>query len=119
MLVWLGVAAFGAVGAVVRFGLDGFVQRRWAGEFPLGTFVVNVVGSLCLGVLAGRSVGGDTLLLAGTALLGSFTTFSTWMLETDRLAEDGESRIALANLLFSVVAGLGAGTVGWLIGAAL
>lgn len=117
--VWIGVAALGGVGALLRFRLDGFVQRRSAGEFPLGTLVVNVVGCLCLGVLVGRSVGGDALLLAGTALLGSFTTFSTWMLETQRLAEDGEGRIALANLVVSVAAGLGAGAAGWLIGAAL
>jgi CrcB protein len=118
-LVWVGVAGCGAVGALARFRLDGLVQQRAAGEFPFGTLVVNVLGSFCLGLLVGLSVGGDPLLLAGTALLGSFTTFSTWMLETDRLAEDGEGRLALANLAVSVVAGLGSGVAGWLIGARL
>ena len=119
VLVWIGVAGLGAAGALLRFELDGLVQRRAAGDFPFGTLVVNVLGSFCLGLLLGLSVGGDALLLAGTALLGSFTTFSTWMFETERLAEDGEGRLACANLRVSVAAGLGAGAAGWLIGAAL
>jgi fluoride exporter len=118
-LVWFGVAALGGAGALLRFRLDGYVQLRTDGEFPLGTFVVNVLGSLCLGVLVGSSVAGAAVLLAGTAFLGSFTTFSTWMLETERLAEGGEGRLAVLNLAISVVAGLGSGIVGWLIGAAL
>lgn len=118
VLVWLGVAALGGVGAVLRLRLDALVQLRTDGEFPLGTFAVNVVGSFCLGLLVGLGIGGDALLLAGTGLLGSFTTFSTWMFETGRLAEDGEARIALANVGVSICAGLGAGALGWLIGAA-
>ncbi len=119
VFAWLGVAGLGAVGALLRFGLDGLVQRSTAGNFPVGTLVVNVLGSFCLGLLVGLSVGGDALLLAGTALLGSFTTFSTWMLETERLAEDGEARLAVGNLTVAVAAGLGAGAVGWLIGGLL
>jgi CrcB protein len=119
VLVWLGVAALGGVGALARFGLDGLVQRRAGGEFPLGTLVVNLVGSFCLGLLTGLDVTGDALLLAGTAVLGSFTTFSTWMLETERLAEDGEGRLALANVAVSLAAGVAAAAAGWAIGAAL
>lgn len=118
-LVWTGVALLGGVGAVLRLRLDALVQLRAAGEFPLGTLAVNLVGSFCLGLLTGLSVTGDALLLAGTALLGSFTTFSTWMLETERLAEDGEGRLALANLAFSLGGGVGAALLGWLVGAAL
>jgi CrcB protein len=95
------------------------VQTRFAGEFPLGTFVINIAGSFCLGVLAGRSVTGSALLLAGTALLGSFTTFSTWMLETERLAEEAEERLALANIAFSLAGGLAAALLGWALGAVL
>jgi CrcB protein len=118
VLVWIGVGALGGVGALARFGLDALVQRRVGGEFPLGTLVVNVVGSFCLGLLRGLDVTGDALLLTGTAVLGSFTTFSTWMLETERLAEDGEGRLAVANIAVSVGAGLAAALVGWLLGAA-
>lgn len=119
VLVWTGVAALGGLGALLRFRLDDLVQSRVSGELPLGTLAVNLAGSFCLGVLTGLSVTGDALLLAGTALLGSFTTFSTWMLETERLAEDGEGRLALANLAVSLGGGLAAAGIGWALGAAL
>jgi CrcB protein len=118
-LVWIGVALLGGIGALLRFRLDALVQVRVAGEFPLGTFAVNLAGSFCLGVLTGLSVTGDTLLLAGTALLGSFTTFSTWMLETERLGEEGQERLALLNLGCSFGGGLAAALLGWVLGAAL
>ncbi len=92
VLVWIGAALVGGVGALARFHLDAFVELPSAGEFPLGTLVVNLLGAFCLGLLTGLSITGDTLLVAGTALLGSFTTFSTVMLETERLGEEGERR---------------------------
>jgi CrcB protein len=119
VLVWIGVGALGGVGALLRFHVDELVQWRAAGEFPWGTLAVNVLGSFGLGLLTGLSVTGDALLLLGTAALGSFTTFSTWMLETERLAEDGEGRIALANLGLPFAAGLAAAALGWAIGAAV
>ena len=117
--VWIGVAALGGAGALLRFRLDAFVQMRSAGEFPLGTLAVNLTGALCLGLLTGLSVTGGGLMLAGTGLLGSFTTFSTWMLETERLAEEGEERLALANIAVSFGGGLAAAALGWVVGAAL
>ncbi|HJX47144.1 MAG TPA: fluoride efflux transporter CrcB [Gaiellaceae bacterium] len=117
--VWVGVALLGGVGALLRFRLDALVQMRFAGELPLGTLVVNLAGSFCLGALTGLSVTGDALLLGGTALLGSFTTFSTWMLETERLGEEGQGRLALVNLTVSLGGGLAAALLGWIIGAAL
>lgn len=119
LLLWSGVALVGGLAAVARFELDGFVQGRLDTEFPFGTFVVNGIGSLLLGLLIGLDVTGDDLLLAGVATLGSFTTFSTWMLETERLAEDGESGLAFANIVGSVALGLAAAGAGWAIGAAL
>lgn len=119
VLVWVGVALLGGLGAVLRFRLDALVQSRFAGDLPVGTLAVNLVGAFLLGLLTGRSVGGTALLLAGTATLGSFTTFSTWMLETERLAEEGEGRVAVANVVISLAAGLAAATLGWLTGAAL
>jgi fluoride exporter len=118
-LVWLGAALLGGLGALARYHLDTLVQRRAAGELPVGTLAVNLLGSLCLGVLAGAGVGGDALLLAGAGLLGSFTTFSTWMLETERLAEEGEGALALVNLAASVGGGLAAALLGWAVGAGL
>lgn len=119
VLVWLAAGLLGGVGALARFRLDALVQLRAAGEFPFGTLAVNVAGSLCLGVLTGLGVGGDALLVVGTGLLGSFTTFSTWMLETERLGEEGEGRLALVNLAVPLGAGLAAALVGWSIGAVL
>src|SRR5205807_5165294 len=92
------VIVCGGVGAIARFMIDGIVQSRRLGEFPLGTFVVNVGGCFLLGLLAGLHASHRTLLVFGTALLGSYTTFSTWMLETHRPAQDGESRLAWSNL---------------------
>jgi fluoride exporter len=119
VVVWLGIALLGGIGALLRFLLDGAVQSRFGGGFPLGTFAVNVLGSFCLGILTGLSVTGDALLLAGTATLGSFTTFSTWMLETERLSEEGEGSLARANVAGSLGSGLVAAILGWLLGAAL
>jgi fluoride exporter len=117
--VWIGVALLGGAGATLRFALDDAVQGRLAGEFPFGTLAVNGLGSFLLGLLHGAGVTGDDLLLAGTALLGSFTTFSTWMLETERLVEDGDASLAFANVLGSLALGLAAVALGWAIGAVL
>jgi fluoride exporter len=119
MGIWFGVGLIGGIGAVSRFAVDSGVQRANPSGLPLGTLVVNVSGAFVLGLLTGLSVTGDALLLAGTALIGSFTTFSTWMLETQRLAEDGEVIDALVNIGLSIAAGLCAAGAGWAIGAAL
>ena len=113
VLVWAGVALLGGVGALLRFTLDGFVAERAAGsEFPWGTFAVNISGSFVLGVLAGASLHGDALRLAGTATLGSYTTFSTWMLEAHRLGEDGSLALAVLNIVLSLMVGVGAVVLG-------
>jgi CrcB protein len=116
VLAWVGLAGAGGIGAVLRFELDAVVQRRAAGEFPFGTLVVNTVGAFVLGVLRGAGVGGDGLFVAGTGALGSFTTFSTWMLETQRLGEDGDQRVGAANLVVPAAAGLAAAVAGWALG---
>ena len=83
--LWLVVGLLGGLGAVARFLLDGAVTRRTASPVPLGTLAVNLSGALLLGVLAGTTLDHDAELLLGAALLGSYTTFSTWMLETVEL----------------------------------
>jgi CrcB protein len=117
-LVWVGVALLGGVGALSRWTLDGLVSTRWGRAFPLGTLAVNLTGAFILGLLVGAGVKGHLLLLAGTATLGSYTTFSTWMFESHRLGEDGERRLAVANLAVSLAAGLVAALAGWTLGAA-
>lgn len=116
---WILLAAVGGAGAVLRLRLDGAVEGRLGGVFPFGTLGINLLGSLVLGVLTGAGVATATMFVAGTGFLGSFTTFSTWMFETQRLGEDGELAAAGANLGVSVVLGLAAGAVGWVLGALL
>jgi fluoride exporter len=117
--VWIAVILLGGAGAVARFVLDTVIGERAGRSFPLGTLTINVTGALLLGLITGLAVGGDLLVLAGTATLGSYTTFSTWMLETHRLAEDAELPRAVTNVLLSLAAGFGAALLGRLIGAHL
>lgn len=117
--VWIGVGLLGGLGALLRFFVDGLVSARVGRDFPLGTFVVNMSGAGVLGFLVGVGLTGNALVLAGTATLGSYTTFSTWMLESQRLAEDGELAIAAGNVLFSLAVGLGAVALGRLVGGRL
>ena len=119
VLVWLGVGLLGATGALLRFALDARVSARVSSGLPVGTLVVNLTGSLVLGLLVGAGLSDRALLLAGTATLGSYTTFSTWMLESHRLAEAGRLRPLAANLAGSLLAGLAAATIGWALGGLL
>lgn len=104
------VALGGALGSVARFKLSGWVLHHavsW--RFPIGTLVVNVVGCLVAGVLAGMSarhhaLTPDVRLLLFTGLLGGFTTFSAFGLETVLLMKRGEWAIAAANVSISVLA---------------
>jgi CrcB protein len=117
--VWVGVAVLGGVGATSRFLLDGAVAARAGWTFPAGTLVINLSGALLLGLLDGLAVSGTLLVLVGTATLGSYTTFSTWMLETQRLTEDGAVRLAALNVALSLAAGVGAAALGRAIGLGL
>jgi CrcB protein len=119
VLLWAAVGALGGLGALARVGVGAAVARRRRDAVVAGTFVVNVSGAFALGVLSGASVHGDALLLAGTATLGSYTTFSTWMLESRRLADAGARRTAALNLVVSLAAGLAALVLGRALGAAL
>lgn len=118
-LVWVGVVVLGGVGSVLRFALDKAVSARTGRAFPHGTLVVNISGALVLGFLTGLVLDERTALLAGTALVGSYTTFSTWMFETQRLAEDRQVSRLAANIVVSLVVGIGAAALGRFIGSVL
>jgi CrcB protein len=119
VLAWAGVGVLGGAGALLRFLLDGAVAARAGRDLPLGTFAVNISGAFLLGFVTGVSLHGDALVLAGGATLGSFTTFSTWMFESQRLVEEGEGANAAANVAISLAVGLGAVALGRLVGGAL
>lgn len=117
--VWVGVAMLGGCGALARFGLTLLVADRLHPHLPLGTMAVNVSGAFLLGLLAGTSLGGDGRLLLGAGAIGSYTTFSTWMLETQRVGEAGRRRLAVTNILLSIALGLGAAALGRVLGGLL
>lgn len=107
LLLWIGVGLLGGVGAVVRVALT-----QALGRGRRGTLVVNLAGTLALGLVVGAGLEGDALLLAGGGLLGALTTFSAWMAD----AAGGRSVLGLAVPL---VLGLGAAAAGHMIGAAV
>ncbi len=116
------VAAGGFVGAPARYLVDRAVTSRFEPDFPLGTLIVNVSGSLALGLLAGLSLSRHLSPLArvsvGTGFCGAYTTFSTFTFETVRLMEDGLWVRAVANVAGSIIAGLGFAAAGLAIGLA-
>jgi fluoride exporter len=114
--VWCGIGLLGGVGAIARFLLDGAVAGRVGRAFPWGTLAVNLTGTLGLGLLVGVALDGDAYRLAGTGLLGAFTTFSTWALESHRLGEDGQVRMGLVNFAASLILGVGAAWLGQQVG---
>jgi CrcB protein len=116
---WIGVAILGSLGSIARFLLDRAVSSRSSSRLPVGTLAVNASGALILGLLTGLALSGEALLLAGSATIGSYTTFSTWMFETHRLGEDGQMLGGALNVIVSVIFGLSAAALGRWIGGAL
>jgi fluoride exporter len=115
--VWLGVPLLGGAGAVARVVLAAAVDARrpHALRLPL----VNLSGSLLLGLLAGLTPSADLRLLVGTALLGGYTTFSTWMADSVRLGDSGHARTAALNVVGSLVLGFAGVALGHALGTAL
>lgn len=111
-LVWVGVVIIGGIGSVLRFVVDRAVARRLAQPFPFGTLGVNISGAALLGFLGGLALSKDAALLAGTAFVGAYTTFSTWMLETQRLGEERQLWAGVANIVVSVGLGVAAAFLG-------
>jgi len=109
---WAAVGLVGGIGAVARSLLANAIQARAGVRFPLGTLAVNVSGAFALGLLMGAAPGGDATLLAGTALLGAYTTFSTWMLETWMLANTRRRLAAALYVTVSLASGLAAAALG-------
>ena len=109
-------AAAGSVGALCRYLLTGFVQRRTRSAMPLGTAAVNLIGALSLGLAAGAIDPGSATGVALAGFLGGFTTFSTWMVETIRLGVAPVPRLrTIANLSVTLVAGVALAATGFYI----
>lgn len=120
VVLFVAVCAAGGLGAVARFVVDGEVKRRRSSTFPWATFVINVSGSLILGLLTGILIAtsGPASLKAviGTGFCGGYTTFSTAVVETIRLLQRGEKGLALVNAAGTWVATLIASGVGLAVG---
>ncbi|PPH07279.1 fluoride efflux transporter CrcB [Rathayibacter sp. AY1C1] len=120
--LFLALSLAGGIGAATRLLLDGLIKARTGGAYPGGTTVINVTGSLLLGLITGLALAGIApepwRLVLGTGFLGGYTTFSTASLETVRLLAEGRQLAsainALGTLLLSVIA---AATGLWLGGA--
>jgi CrcB protein len=114
------VALGGALGSVVRYKLSGYVFHHTVNwQFPIGTFVVNVLGCFVIGILAGFAVKEDffsaeTRVFLFTGIMGGFTTFSAFGLETFYLLRRGELLAAGSNIVLSVIVGLIALWIGFI-----
>lgn len=117
-MIWLAIAAGGACGAAARHAVNTLVQSRSA-LFPVGIFAVNAIGCLAAGILAGLVASGrlhigETMrLFIFVGVLGGFTTFSAYSLDTLTLARGGHGTLAAANAIGQAVVGLSAVWVGF------
>lgn len=117
--MWWAVGLGAVVGSPCRFLLDSAVSRRIGRGQPWGTLLINLSGSLVLGVLAGLLVRGDlsplTYALLGTGLCGSYTTFSTFVWETLALVEDHRMRTAVLNVVLTITLGIAVAYVAYVL----
>ncbi|MDR0534716.1 MAG: fluoride efflux transporter CrcB [Verrucomicrobiales bacterium] len=100
----------GGIGSVLRFALSNFIASRYGDSFPLGTLIVNISGCFAIGLVAALSDPDGRLFLSSTTrqflmigVMGGYTTFSSFSLQTLNLARDGEWVPAGMNILLSVV----------------
>jgi CrcB protein len=119
VVLWGAFSVCAGCGAMLRFLVDGMVSRRLPSSFPLGTMVVNVTGAFALGVLDGSAAPNHLVFVSGTGLIGAYTTFSTWMFETQRLTEERQPGRAAQNVVVSMALGVAAAAFGLWIGGRL
>lgn len=115
------VAVAGGLGAALRYVVDLLLTPKRPGTFPIGILIVNITGSLALGVLTGLStaVAPELALVLGGGLLGGYTTFSTVHVEAVLLAQRRRWRDAAANVVGTLVLAVLAAALGFALGLAL
>ena len=115
---WVAVGLLGGTAAAARFLIDAAVTARSEHPFPLGILAINIAGALALGLVAGAALEGQALVIVAGGGIGSFATFSTWILDSHRLAEAGHTHLVWLNIGLSLLAGFAAVALGsWLGGA--
>jgi len=116
---WIAVGLLGGVAAAARFAIDAEIAARARSEFPLGIFVVNVSGALLLGLVAGAALHGAALTIVAGGGIGSFTTFSAWILDSQRLVGARRADLAWLNIGLSLAVGFAAVALGHWLGSLL
>ena len=116
---WVAVGLLGGAAAAARFLIDAAFAERSDHPFPLGILAVNLAGTLVLGLVAGAALSGEALIVVAGGGIGSFTTFSTWMLDSHRLADAGHAHLVWLNLGLSLLAGFAAVVLGHWVGGML
>jgi len=120
MIKIISISLGGMFGALMRYSLSGLIHRFFEGGFPLGTLGVNLLGSLLVGLLWSASemlvLSQNTRLFLFIGVLGSFTTFSTFSLESFHLLRDGEYGALVLNITASVVLGIALVFAGYFLG---
>ena len=116
---WIAVGLLGGVAAAARFVIDAEIAARARSPFPLGILAVNVSGAFALGLVAGAALHGQALVIVAGGGIGSFTTFSTWILDSHRLRGAGLARAAWLNIGLSLVTGFVAVALGHWLGGVL
>lgn len=101
---WIAVGLLGGLAASARFVVDAAVSRGRSGAFPIGILVVNLLGAFLVGVMSATALDSEALVILVSAI-GSFTTFSAWMLDTHRLNAAKHANLAWLNIGLSLVAG--------------
>ena len=110
MIKYLLLATGGAIGTILRYSMSGLACRMVNSVFPWGTIVVNLTGSFAIGLLWGffeiQNISSNMRNFIFIGILGGFTTFSTYALESLNLFRDGEIKLAMTNMLISNICGL-------------
>ncbi len=105
-MIWLLVAVCGGLGAITRYLLDRAVMARLSTDFPVGTLIINLSGSLALGFLVGMEshglLGAAVATVIGTGYIGGYTTFSTLTFETLSLSRRGDPGASAVNMVGTV-----------------
>jgi CrcB protein len=114
-VLWIAIAAAGALGAIARFTIDGHVHAR-TNQLGWGTTFINLSGALALGLMAGLAPAHAIVLIVGIGFFGAYTTFSTWILEAVLSADAGRIRTAATLAIGQLVIGLGCAALGYLAG---
>jgi len=114
---WVAVGLLGGAAAAARFLIDAAVTARTDHPFPLGVLAINLAGALALGLVAGAALQGQALVIVAGGGIASFSTFSTWILDSHWLADAGHTHLVWLNIALSLLAGFAAVALGhWLGG---